>query len=269
MPRSLYPLYRPIPVLLSSFLCSQGMCEARPLVDFDGSPYTMIQISRRGRLHVGPRYKARGLNDLAEPGNEIECDQVVWRAARQQHGAGSQAAAAAPTVAHWSRYTWRRGSVPLRWSVKIKNQGIGEAEIRIQSNNTFKGSRRQVLKSIAVVLWSLGWECTTPCLWSWSSFLLWPLDRYVRRLQKRYNPDPFLDPDPDAASGGNAGAPSKASSLDASLRVPLVFVSLLRKGTLEKDRSETKLASAFDAVRVTLSHWRLAPPSCVNSSMAT
>ena len=112
-------------------------------MDFDGSPFQMIQISRRGRLHVGPRYKARGLNDIAEPGNEIECDQVVWRAARPQHGGGQAAGAAAtPSVVHWSRYTWRRGSVPLRWSVKIKNQGIGEAEIRIQNNNTFKGSRR-------------------------------------------------------------------------------------------------------------------------------
>jgi hypothetical protein len=34
---------------------------------------------RKCRLHVGPRYKARGLNDNADPGNEIECDQLVWR----------------------------------------------------------------------------------------------------------------------------------------------------------------------------------------------
>ena len=117
------------------------MCEARPLLDFDGAPYQMVQVSRRGRLHAGPRYKARGLNDLAEPGNEIECEQVIWRAARPQHGATS---GSAPTVFHWSRYTWRRGSVPLWWSVKIKNQGMGEAEIKIQQNNTFRGSRRCV-----------------------------------------------------------------------------------------------------------------------------
>ena len=49
----------------------------------------------------------------------------------------------------------------------------------------------------------------------------------------------MLDPD-EAAPLRHPG--------DASLTVPLAFVSLLRKGTLEKDRSETKLASAFDAV---------------------
>ena len=63
--------------------------------------------------------------------------------------------------------------------------------------------------------------------------------RYVRRLQKRYSPNPMLDPDGESVSKGPE---------DTSLQVPLVFVSLLRKGTLEKDRSETKLASAFDAV---------------------
>jgi hypothetical protein len=116
------------------------MCEARVLLDFDGAPYQMVQISRRGRLHAGPRYKARGLNELAEPGNEIECEQVVSRAAHAQPGRGS--GTAAPAIIHWSRYAWRRGSVPLWWSVYIKNQGMGEAEIKIQQANTFRGSRR-------------------------------------------------------------------------------------------------------------------------------
>ncbi len=116
----------------------QGMYETRPLRDFDSAPYNLVEVSRRGRLHVGPRYKARGLNDYAEPGNEIECEQIVWKAVRPHQAA----AAASPTTFHWSRYVWRRGSVPLWWSVKIKNQGMGEAEIKIQKTNTFRGSRR-------------------------------------------------------------------------------------------------------------------------------
>lgn len=40
------------------------------------------------------------------------------------------------------RYTWRRGSVPLWWSVTIRNGGMGEAEIKIHTTNTFRGSRR-------------------------------------------------------------------------------------------------------------------------------
>lgn len=57
------------------------MAESRDLQDFDGKPFSYVLISRRCRLHVGPRYKARGLNEAADPGNEIECDQVVWRPA--------------------------------------------------------------------------------------------------------------------------------------------------------------------------------------------
>jgi hypothetical protein len=88
------------------------------------------------------------------------------------------------------------------WTVTIRNGGVGEAEIKIRSVNTFRGSRR-----------------------------------YVRRLQKRYCPHPALDPDPPAAGGG-----------DPSLAVPVVFFSLLRKGTPDRDRSEAKLAEAFDYV---------------------
>eukprot|EP00198_Chlamydomonas_reinhardtii_P010960 XP_001700297.1 predicted protein [Chlamydomonas reinhardtii] len=116
---------------------------------------------------------------------------VLWR---QQHRDGSLL---------WSRYTWRRGSAPLWWGVSIKNNGIGEAEIKIRSHNTFKGSKR-----------------------------------YVRRLQRRYTPTAQLDPDPPAA--GPDGDPTRL--------VPITFVSLLRKGTPDRDRSEAKLASAFDFV---------------------
>lgn len=60
----------------------------------------------------------------------------------------------------------------------------------------------------------------------------------MRRLQRRYTPNAQLDPDPLPEGDG----------ADATRNVPLVFVSLLRKGTPDKDRSEAKLASAFDFV---------------------
>jgi hypothetical protein len=78
--------------------------------------------------------------------------------------------------------------------------------------------------------------------------------RYVRRLQKRYLPDPHLEPE-EAAGGQAAGQAAAAApavvaapGADPSLEVPVVFVSLLRKGTPDRDRSEAKLAAAFDAV---------------------
>lgn len=183
------------------FVCPpllEGMCEVQTLEDYDNHPYSICHVTRRGRLHVGPRYKARGLNDQAEPGNEIECEQILWRHPTHQD-----------EPIPWSRYVWRRGSVPLWWSVSLKNSGIGEAEIKIRQQNTFKGSRR-----------------------------------YVRRLQKRYTPNPHLDPDPPSEQDAALG--------DPSLAVPVVFASLLRKGTPDRDRSEAKLAAAYDFVMTQL-----------------
>jgi hypothetical protein len=127
------------------------------------------------------------------------------------------------------RYTWRRGSVPMWWTVNIRNGGMGEAEIKIRSTNTFRGSRR-----------------------------------YVRRLQRRYMPNPHLEPDGEQEAAAAAAAAAPAGSHDASLQVgrriiivlrcpchdccgddlpavllvqvPVVFFSLLRKGTPDRDR---------------------------------
>ncbi|KAF5842707.1 SacI homology domain-containing protein [Dunaliella salina] len=184
-------------------LLLQGLCEERQLNDFDGSRYHIAHISRRGRLHVGPRYKARGLNDCAEPGNEIECELLVWRPNPKE---------GAPVP--WSRYAWRRGSVPLWWGVQMRGSGLGEAEIKIKETNTFKGTRR-----------------------------------YVRRLQKRFTPNPRLDPySPASSPQGPPVPPEPQASREVSASLPILFVSLLRKGTPERDRSEAKLASAFDFV---------------------
>lgn len=45
------------------------------------------------------------------------------------------------------------------WSVKIKNQGIGEAEIKIQQNNTFKGSRRCEQKNLCLIRMDAEYIC--------------------------------------------------------------------------------------------------------------
>ena len=58
----------------------QGVVEARTLADARGRRYTVALLARRSRLHPGMRYIARGLNALASPGNEIECEQLVWAA---------------------------------------------------------------------------------------------------------------------------------------------------------------------------------------------
>ena len=53
------------------------MVESRVLEDAAAAKYIIVLFSRRSRLHPGTRYIARGLNSLASPGNEIECEQVA------------------------------------------------------------------------------------------------------------------------------------------------------------------------------------------------
>ena len=59
----------------------QGLVEERDMKDARGIPFAYALVSRRGRLHPGMRYIARGLNGLASPGNELECEQVCFPSA--------------------------------------------------------------------------------------------------------------------------------------------------------------------------------------------
>ena len=81
------------------------------------------------------RYIARGLNGLASPGNEIECEQIIWT---------QPASFEAPLK--WSSYAWRRGTVPIWWGVELKSGGVGEATIVIPSATPYRGTRRSALK---------------------------------------------------------------------------------------------------------------------------
>jgi len=112
----------------------EGTAESKDLEDGTGDPFKIVLLSRRTRLNPGTRYIARGLNDLCEPGNEIECEQIVWRPPAEPGG-----------KTMWNRYSWRRGTVPIRWGVILKNSGLGEAEIVIRNYKTFSGCRRHGL----------------------------------------------------------------------------------------------------------------------------
>ena len=42
----------------------------------------------------------------------------------------------------WSRYVFRRGTVPIWWGVELKSGGVGEANIVIPSATPYQGTRR-------------------------------------------------------------------------------------------------------------------------------
>ena len=115
---------------------------------------TLVLLTRASRLHAGTRYRARGLNALASPGNEVEVEQILWCADDDGGGGGgggddngrasngSDGAAArpspspprpspspSPSSVSFSSVAWRRGTVPLWWGVEIRGGGVGEAAI--------------------------------------------------------------------------------------------------------------------------------------------
>ena len=42
----------------------------------------------------------------------------------------------------WSRYVWRRGTVPIWWGVEMKNGGLGDVDVVIAANNPYQGTKR-------------------------------------------------------------------------------------------------------------------------------
>ncbi|KAH7615657.1 hypothetical protein Ndes2526B_g09598 [Nannochloris sp. 'desiccata'] len=99
-----------------------------------GQRYTLCLLSRRSRRHPGTRYIARGLNEMAGPGNEIEAELLMWTPS-----AGSSSSGGGGFV-KWARVAWRRGTVPIWWGVELQplNKGL-QAEVYIQEKGTYVG----------------------------------------------------------------------------------------------------------------------------------
>jgi len=123
----------------------QGMAESRLLSDALGARFAVALLARRGRLHPGTRYIARGLNaEESAPGNEVECEQLMWRL----HGrCGAGAPAEQPPQA-WSSCVWRRGTVPIHWGQEIRST-VGEAEMYVQSSEPYAGTEAYFSRLVA------------------------------------------------------------------------------------------------------------------------
>jgi hypothetical protein len=185
-----------------------------------GGRYTLALISRRSRRHPGTRYLARGLNDRAGPGNEIECELLLWtHPAPGRAGAPSGGAALAEPL-RWARCVWRRGTVPVWWGVNLRSLQKGlAAEVYVRSEDAFVGTLS-----------------------------------YFRELQRQHSPPPPCPPAPAApgalpgAAGADAGAgESGAGSPAASEATRVTCVNLLHCNP--RKESELMLSEAFEGVR--------------------
>ena len=90
-----------------------------------------IQIclfTRKSRINPGTRYTARGLNKEGGPGNECECELLVWF---QENAKQVQ----------WMSYVWRRGTVPVWWRTTLKSSVSGP-EIEVRADDPFQGCEK-------------------------------------------------------------------------------------------------------------------------------
>jgi hypothetical protein len=103
--------------LLPANASVQEMCSLRDANDIS---FCIALFARRSSLHPGTRYLARGLNEHSSPGNEVECELLVWKSCEGDPGAASE----------YSSHVWRRGTVPIWWKQEIRNT-VGDTRIQI------------------------------------------------------------------------------------------------------------------------------------------
>jgi len=106
-----------------------------------GQRYTLCLLSRRSRRHPGTRYIARGLNEMAGPGNEIEAELLMWTpSAGSTNSGGGGGGSSSSNCVKWARVAWRRGTVPIWWGVELQplNKGL-QAEVYVKEQGTYVG----------------------------------------------------------------------------------------------------------------------------------
>lgn len=88
-------------------------------------------FTRKSRINPGTRYTARGLNHEGGPGNECECEFIMWKGIPDDPLADIE----------WMSYVWRRGTVPLWWKTTLKSSVSGPG-IVIRQDNPFQGCEK-------------------------------------------------------------------------------------------------------------------------------
>jgi SacI homology domain len=113
----------------------QGVAIARRVTD----DCCVALVTRKSRKNPGTRYFARGLNGNASPGNECECELLMWKETVSFDGAAASSSVAADgdrvplasSSIDWASYVWRRGTVPLWWRTELRTS-VSEPEVMIR-----------------------------------------------------------------------------------------------------------------------------------------
>lgn len=131
------------PVLL------QGAARSRHVRD---AGVTVCMLTRKLAGNPGTRYNARGLNSSGVPGNEMECEIIVWtppEVVSQTSASATDATTTTSTTSattgetkttqrRWASFVFRRGTVPVWW--RSEPRAVGESAIAVRAESPFEGT---------------------------------------------------------------------------------------------------------------------------------
>lgn len=108
----------------------------------DGNPekFTICVITRKSRYNPGTRYTARGLNEDGGPGNECECEFIMWKFTPKPEAKNKLTNG----TVEWCSFVWRRGTVPLWWQTTLKSSvcySLSHFTIYFTETVIFEGER--------------------------------------------------------------------------------------------------------------------------------
>eukprot|EP00759_Apiculatamorpha_spiralis_P024344 PhF_6_TR27883/c0_g1_i1/m.40827 len=95
----------------------QGM--AMSLKATEGELMDEMEVSLIVRKEIGnpaTRHLGRGFNETYTPGNEVECELLLWT---KRAETVDPVSAQQSLVVVWSSFVWRRGTVPLWWKTHV------------------------------------------------------------------------------------------------------------------------------------------------------
>ena len=72
----------------------------------------LCTLTKKSNINPGTRYKARGLNKNGGPGNECECEIILWKYITSPSSSRKVL---------WYSFVYRRGTVPLWWETRLKS----------------------------------------------------------------------------------------------------------------------------------------------------
>ncbi|GAM26152.1 hypothetical protein SAMD00019534_093270 [Acytostelium subglobosum LB1] len=134
-------LRRPFDTFSLSHLCVvllQGYVSIKSVAS---QSLSICYIMKRSKLNPETYSFGHGINERAGAANEYECELIMWKIQKAQQTStsmSSNSSNAPSSTVNWTSNVWRRGTIPLWWRSRQKNQST---DIQVK-DNPFEGSEQ-------------------------------------------------------------------------------------------------------------------------------